>query len=110
MGSSGATSLHFAASKGHEKTAELLLACAAKVNMRDKRGGTPLHRATGCGREKIMRMLLERKADVTAKDRGGENVMHIAINAQHVGACTILMGLDEAESLMTTENAEKKTP
>ncbi|CAJ1453645.1 unnamed protein product [Effrenium voratum] len=107
--SSGATALHFAAAKGHEEVIRTLLAARAKVNLRDRSGGTPLLRAAGAGRLGALQRLLEAQADVSCKDKAGENVFHVAINGHQVEMCDLLFERDEAEKLMTQENAEGKT-
>eukprot|EP00929_Paragymnodinium_shiwhaense_P052875 TRINITY_DN26475_c0_g1_i1.p1 TRINITY_DN26475_c0_g1~~TRINITY_DN26475_c0_g1_i1.p1 ORF type:complete len:248 (-),score=86.46 TRINITY_DN26475_c0_g1_i1:131-874(-) len=107
--SAGATALHFCASKGHTDVIDLLLGSGADKNARDKRGGTPFLRAAGAGRTKVMQQLLSAKADPSVKDKGGENCMHVAINGQHVEACSILFELDSAKALMSVENQDGKT-
>ena len=53
----GLTPLHFAAEYGHQAVAELLLAHAAKVNIKDGGGNTPLKRAREAKQTILMRLL-----------------------------------------------------
>mmetsp|Transcript_20677 Transcript_20677/g.52800 ORF Transcript_20677/g.52800 Transcript_20677/m.52800 type:complete len:241 (-) Transcript_20677:99-821(-) len=108
--SSSATSLHSAASKGHSAVVALLLTAGAKRNVKDRQGGTALARAVGTGREKVVKQLLDASADPSLRDQAGDNALHVAINAQQVAVCGLLMARDEAEKLMLQENGDGKTP
>ncbi|KAG4293484.1 hypothetical protein FPRO06_00069 [Fusarium proliferatum] len=54
----GEACLSHAASLGHTRSANQLLARGAKVDTRDKNGWTPLHHAVSRGRKKIIQLLL----------------------------------------------------
>ncbi len=67
-GEIGGTPLHFAAWKGHNEIAELLIANGADVNVKTFKGGTPLFYAAANGHKEIAELLIAAGADVNAKD------------------------------------------
>ncbi|KAI7981494.1 Fibronectin type 3 and ankyrin repeat domains protein 1 [Camellia lanceoleosa] len=66
----GRTTLHYAASKGWLKIAEILLSHGAKINLKDKVGCTLLHRAASIGNSELCELLIEEGAEVDAIDKG----------------------------------------
>ena len=107
---SGATALHFAASKGHNDVLRTLIDAGAKVNCKDRSGGVPLLRAAGADQAQALILLLEAQADIRCKDRAGDNAFHIAINGHHTAICEVLFDRDEAEKLMKQENEDGNSP
>jgi ankyrin repeat protein len=72
------TPLHFAARKGDEIAAKLLLAYKADVNARSDSGTTPLHVAAQSQSSSFVELLLTNKANVNATRNRGETPMHWA--------------------------------
>jgi hypothetical protein len=60
----GRTALLWAAMRGHEAVAKLLLDCGASIESRDHEGQTPLLWAATNGHEGVVKMLLENGADI----------------------------------------------
>lgn len=108
--SSKATALHYAASKGHLSVVQLLIEGGASKNPRDKSGSTPLLKAAALDRLETAKLLLNAAADVTLQDKSGDNALHVAINGQHLGMFEFLLGCNQADTMMTQENTDKKTP
>jgi ankyrin repeat protein len=67
----GATSLHFAALRGHPEVAKLLLAKNADPNIKSRSGGTSLHMAA-MGRRANLSELPQRLAEEEAKNYGSD--------------------------------------
>ena len=63
----GRTPLHYAATHGHKKIVELLIANGVDVNAKDDRDATPLHGAASVGHKEIAELLVAKGADVNAK-------------------------------------------
>jgi hypothetical protein len=62
------TPLSWAAEKGHEAVAKLLLEKAVDVNSKSKYGRTPLSWAAFNGHEAVVKLLLEKDAELETKD------------------------------------------
>ncbi|KAL2349185.1 hypothetical protein Fmac_003185 [Flemingia macrophylla] len=75
----GRTALHYAASKGWLKIAEILISHNAKINIKDKVGCTPLHRAASTGKSEMCELLIEEGADVDAVDKAGQTPLMNAV-------------------------------
>ena len=76
----GSTALHFAARRGNDQVAGLLVHHAkVDVNARDSAHMTALHLACVSGNVAISKMLLERGADIRAKSTELLTPLHIAV-------------------------------
>lgn len=78
----GQTALMLAVSHGRADTVEMLLACAASVNIRDDDGSTALMCAAEHGHAHIVSMLLAHPhCDASLVDNDGSNALSIAMEA-----------------------------
>ena len=76
----GSTALHFAARRGNEQVAELLVHHAkVDVNSKDSVHMTALHLACISGNAVISRMLLKQGADIRAKSTELMTPLHTAV-------------------------------
>ncbi|KAG0130902.1 ankyrin repeat-containing domain protein [Tuber indicum] len=73
----GLTALQWAAVKGHEPLARLLLRNGVNINI-SRNGWTALHRAVRHGFEDIVALLLEEGADASIKGTAGMTALHWA--------------------------------
>jgi ankyrin repeat protein len=105
----GWTPLHLAASFGHAKIAELLLAHDADVTARSKNsnGNTPLHAALASNQKIAAGLLIGGGADVNAADAAGWRPLHLAAAHNNLDAMKVLIaqGAD-----ISAANAEGLTP
>ncbi|KAF4396349.1 hypothetical protein G4B88_019149 [Cannabis sativa] len=67
----GRTALHYAASKGWLKIAEILISHRAKINLKDK--------ASSTGNSELCELLIEEGADIDAVDRSGQTPLMNAV-------------------------------
>lgn len=80
VSTNGSTALHFAARRGNEQVAELLVHHAkVDVNSKDSVHMTALHLACVSGNVAISRMLLEQGADIRAKSTELMTPLHTAV-------------------------------
>ena len=81
----GATALHFAASKGNLEVCRTLLKHGAGARAKDKRGQLPLHRAAAVGSVPIVKLLLDAaaKSPINGSDMYGMTALHHAISEGH---------------------------
>ena len=80
ISSNGSTALHFAARRGNEQVAELLVRHAkVDVNSKDSAHMTALHLACVSGNAAISKMLLEQGADIRAKSTELMTSLHTAV-------------------------------
>merc|ERR1712196_235513 len=77
----GETALHWAALRGDEPVATLLLSAQADPDICDQDGKTPLHIAAFNGVFKVSQKLLEGKCDVNACDQRGNTPMQWVVLA-----------------------------
>lgn len=89
--STGATALHFAASKSNLDTAKKLLEHKASARVKDKRGQLPLHRAAAVGNVPMIKLLLQNRSPVNASDGDGCTALHHAIAEGHGDAAVVLL-------------------
>ena len=76
----GSTALHFAAHRGNDQVAELLVNHAEiEVDSKDNAHMTPLHLACVSGNAAISRLLLDQGADITAKSSELMTPLHTAV-------------------------------
>jgi 26S proteasome non-ATPase regulatory subunit 10 len=89
--STGATALHFAASKSNLDTAKKLLEHKASARVKDKRGQLPLHRAAAVGNVPMIKLLLANRSPVNATDADGCTALHHAVAEGHGDAAVVLL-------------------
>jgi len=77
----GETALHWAALRGDDVVAPVLLSAKADPNLRDQDGKAPLHIAAFNGVASVSRRLLEAQCDVNACDKRGNTAMQWVILA-----------------------------
>ena len=85
------TPLHIAASYGHKRIVNLLLAHNADPNAQNRYGITPLHVAARNGHGEIIELLLQHNADPNIRDNGGETLLHYAARSGHQGIVNLLL-------------------
>lgn len=87
----GLTALHVAASKGHNKVAELLIAKGANVNTSGRFiGTTPLDSAALLGHKKMVELLIDSGADINPQIISGETPLQRAEQSGHSEIAEIL--------------------
>lgn len=78
----GLAALSFAAAKGYEKLARIVLEKGVDINYRndgaDKEQKTALHFAAEAGNEEMVRLLLEHGADISIRSEHGATALHWA--------------------------------
>ena len=80
ISTNGSTALHFAARRGNEEVAELLVHHdRVDVNSKDSAHMTALHLACVSGNVTISKMLLEQGADIRAKSTELMTPLHTAV-------------------------------
>ncbi|RMZ76473.1 hypothetical protein DV738_g4894, partial [Chaetothyriales sp. CBS 135597] len=80
----GATALHFAASKGNLEVCRTLLKHGASARAKDRRAQLPLHRAAAVGSVPIVRLLLDQgKSPINGSDADGQTALHHAVSEGH---------------------------
>lgn len=77
-GISGLTPLHWIATLGDLRGAELLLDAGAQVNAADDAGNTPLHEAVSSRQHLLVGLLLNRGADADLRNNSGKTARDIA--------------------------------
>lgn len=77
----GETALHWAALRGDDATAELLLAAGAEANLRDQDGKTPLHIAAFNGSAGVAERLLSARCDPNSQDLRKNSALHWVVLA-----------------------------
>ncbi|KAI4726266.1 putative proteasome regulatory particle subunit [Aureobasidium sp. EXF-10728] len=87
----GATALHFAASKTNLDTAKKLIEHKASARVKDKRGQLPLHRAAAVGNVPMVKLLLANRSPVNATDGDGCTALHHAVAEGHGDAAVVLL-------------------
>jgi ankyrin repeat protein len=87
----GATPLHIAAMKNHEKAVAALIEAGANVNARNQHGETALFRAADRGHRNVVLQLIKGGANVEAKDRGDNTALFKAAAKGHAAAASALL-------------------
>lgn len=85
------TPLSYAAWRGNETTAKLLLEKGADIEAKDDHHTTPLSLAAWYGREATVRLLLERGADIEARDKDGCTPLHYAVANRRESTIQLLL-------------------
>jgi len=85
------TALHFAAEKGAEEVARVLIDAEADVAAVDEGGYTALHWASIGGHAEVARVLIDAKADVGAVAKDGATALHAASVGGHAEFARVLI-------------------
>lgn len=106
----GMTALHWAASRGDGKLAEMLVYAGARVDALTRNGNyTPLHLAARSGRGAAVKALLAAGADVKAiTSSGGASALHFA--SANGDSETVAVLLDKGAPVDMRETAWSQTP
>lgn len=92
VSTNGSTVLHFAARRGNDRVAELLVHHAkVDVNAKDSTHMTALHLACVSGNVAISKMLLERGADIRAKSTELMTPLHIAVHHGNTEVAAVIL-------------------
>lgn len=108
----GATPLHYAAAKGCDAAASVLIKSKANINARKKDGVTPLHVAAGLGKDGVVDLLLNNKADINAVDNKGRTPLSLAKDRGYASTAALLEARIKsiAEEPRTTVPQQPATP
>lgn len=88
----GVTALHWAALKGHDDLAKMLLVAGANVRARTRFGSyTPLHVAAEYGRAAVVKTLIRAAADFRATTGSGTTALMFAAGAGDTDSITALV-------------------
>jgi ankyrin repeat protein len=93
----GWTPLHWAAKKGYNDLAWVLIEGGAELTAKSERGWTPLHFAAANGNVHLVRLLLEKGADPSARDERGETPANWASRHGHTSILMLLQGAPEPQ-------------
>jgi uncharacterized protein len=105
----GMTALHWAADRGDEELARLVIAAGADVSAKTRLGGhTPLHIAAAGGRIAVARRLLDAKASPAVTTTTGATPLHFAATAGNLDV--VLALLDRGADVNTKEPQWGQTP
>jgi ankyrin repeat protein len=105
----GMTALHWAADRGDEELATLVIASGADVTAKTRLGGyTALHIAAAGGRAGVVRRLLDAKASPAATTTTGATPLHFAAAAGNLDV--VLALVDRGADLDAREPQWSQTP
>ena len=108
VSTNGSTALHFAAHRGNDQVAELLLLHAKiDVDSKDSAHMTPLHLACVSGNTAISKMLLDRGADIRAKSTELMTPLHTAVynGNSEVAAMILEVGVWPLQNAILANNS-----
>ena len=108
VSTNGSTALHFAAHRGNDQVAELLLLHAKiDVDSKDSAHMTPLHLACVSGNTDISRMLLDHGADIRAKSTELMTPLHTAVynGNSEVAAMILEVGVWPLQNAILANNS-----
>ena len=77
-GHSGTTPLHFMATLGDDKAAQLLLNAGAEIDAADANGYTPLHEAIILGHANFVAFLVSKGASISCRNQDGDTALELA--------------------------------
>ncbi|WP_265027666.1 ankyrin repeat domain-containing protein [Wolbachia endosymbiont (group B) of Chorthippus parallelus] len=100
------TPLHYAASLGYRRSAELLVNNST-LGARDSENNTPLHIAADYGKENIVELLLERGADINIEGKNASTPLHYAADKGNFRVAKLLV---ERGANIDTKNSNQKSP
>ena len=107
--SAGATSIHYASSKGRLELLVALIAAGADLSLRDSSGSTPLHRSILNGKVQVTNEILKHVSGVAInrKDKSGWTSLHVAVYSGNyeVAEKLVEMGADK-----DVKDLDEKTP
>ncbi|PKU68600.1 Potassium channel KOR2 [Dendrobium catenatum] len=101
----GRTTIHIAASRGHEDIVKFLIQRKAEVNFLDKFGNSPLLEAVKAGHEEIAKLLLENGAVLNLEDSGTYLCKLAADNKVDILQRLLKYGVDP-----NCQNYDQRTP
>ena len=103
MDDTRATALHFAASRGYNDIAQLLLSKGASIEVVDNYNDTPLHHAVWYGHTSTVELLLSKGASIEAVNKYNYTPLHLAEMEGHIRIETLLERAKVTNSLETYE-------
>ncbi|KAM5349339.1 hypothetical protein ACJ41O_005844 [Fusarium nematophilum] len=103
----GRTPLQWAALRGHEAVARLLLEAGADKEAKDDDDRTPLHWAAENRHEAVARLLLEKGANKEPKNNNGQTPLHLAAVCGHEAITQLLL---EAGADKEAKDDSNQTP
>lgn len=97
LDSSGSTGLHLAASAGHLRALEVLLAAKADINLKDGQGRAPLLLAAFAGHTRCVEALCrDARVELGSTNAEGANALHVATMNGKFEAARCVMASAEA--------------
>ena len=106
------TPLHWAAEKGFQKCAEILVSRGCDVDSQDAQGLTPAHRAASAGREDMVKFLIPKMEDLNIKANNGMTPLQSAEaqGHQHIRDILHLAGADDTPAPIPQQSAPGDFP
>eukprot|EP00008_Paramoeba_atlantica_P015586 CAMPEP_0201475548 /NCGR_PEP_ID=MMETSP0151_2-20130828/956_1 /ASSEMBLY_ACC=CAM_ASM_000257 /TAXON_ID=200890 /ORGANISM="Paramoeba atlantica, Strain 621/1 / CCAP 1560/9" /LENGTH=185 /DNA_ID=CAMNT_0047855669 /DNA_START=120 /DNA_END=677 /DNA_ORIENTATION=+ len=103
-GFDGLTPLMYAAWKGHEDCAKILLSNGAEIDaLFPGNNWTALHFAAAHGRVELLRLLIDKTANISAQDKDGNTPLHLAAGWGKIDAVIALLERNADPSIVNKE-------